>query len=78
MKFGAAAIRSSSGGFGQEFGGGYVLGQATLNPCVTAPIAALTIQDVARYTQSVGNGSYKVTEWLASVFTQDTWKASPP
>jgi hypothetical protein len=77
LKFGGAAIHSSSGGFGQEFGGGYVLGQATLNPGVTAPRAALTIQDVARYTQSFGNGSYKVTEWLASVFMQDSWKVSP-
>jgi hypothetical protein len=42
------------------------MGQATLKPGVTAPLSALTIDDVARYTQSFGNGSYRVTEWLLS------------
>ncbi|HEY7545684.1 MAG TPA: TonB-dependent receptor [Blastocatellia bacterium] len=72
MKFGVDAIYSSSGGNGQEFGGGFVRGQFTLKPGVTAPISELTINDVQRFTQSFGNASYNVKEWLWSVFAEDS------
>ena len=74
LKFGIDAIHSTSGGIGQEFGTGFVLGQFTLNPGVSVPVPELTIADVARYTQSFGNASYQVREWLWSVFAQDDFK----
>ena len=77
LRLGGDVVYSSSGGFGQEFGGGFVLGQFTLKPGVTAPVAALTANDMQRYTQSFGNASYKVTEWLGSVFAQDNWRLGP-
>jgi hypothetical protein len=42
LKSGADVIWSSSGGFGQEFGGGFTLGRFTVNPaCSTLPPAVL-------------------------------------
>ncbi len=42
IKFGFDVINSSSGGFGQEFGGGYVDGRFQINPLYkTIPIATL-------------------------------------
>lgn len=83
IKFGGDAIFSTSGGNGQEFGSGFVLGQFRFNtarPNVTnpnVPTSALTIADVASYTQSFGNANYNVREWLYSVFAQDNWRARP-
>ena len=77
LRLGGDVIYSSSGGFGQEFGGGYVLGQFTLKLGVTTPIPQLTANDMQRYTQSFGNASYKLTQWLGSVFAQDNWRISP-
>jgi hypothetical protein len=46
LKGGADLIWSSSGGFGQEFGGGFVDGRFTVNPaCGTVPIAQLLTLD---------------------------------
>lgn len=75
LKIGGDAIHSSSGGNGQEFGGGFVLGQFTLKPGVQTPVANLTINDVQRFVQSFGNASYNVKEWLWSVFAQDNIRA---
>ncbi len=76
LKFGGDAIYSTSGGYGQEFGSGFVLGQFTIKSTVPATTAtsALTINDVQRYTQSFGNATYNVTEWLWSLFAQDSFK----
>ena len=42
LKVGFDLIESSSGGYGQEFGGGYVDGQFQINPCyATIPLATL-------------------------------------
>jgi hypothetical protein len=71
LKLGGDVIHSSSGGDGQEFGGGFVLGQFTLKPGVQTPIASLTVNDVQRFVQSFGNASYNVKEWLWSTFAQD-------
>lgn len=71
LKLGGDVIHSSSGGNGQEFGGGFVLGQFTLKPGVSTPIANLTVNDVQRFVQSFGNASYNVKEWLWSTFAQD-------
>jgi hypothetical protein len=81
IKAGGDAIFSSSGGNGQEFGSGFVLGQFTFNPARAnvsnplVPTSALTIADAQRYTQSFGNASYNVREWLWSAFAQDNWRA---
>ncbi|MGI9036776.1 MAG: TonB-dependent receptor, partial [Pyrinomonadaceae bacterium] len=75
IKLGGDAEFSSSGGNSQEFGSGFVLGQFRFtnarasNP--TIPTSALTIADAATFTQSFGNASYNVREWLYSVFAQD-------
>jgi hypothetical protein len=46
LKAGADVIWSSSGGFGQEFGGGFVDGRFTVNPaCGTVPISQLITLD---------------------------------
>ncbi|HEY6331608.1 MAG TPA: TonB-dependent receptor, partial [Blastocatellia bacterium] len=77
LKFGIDAIHSTSGGIGQEFGTGFVLGQFTLRPGIDVPVADLTIADVASFTQSFGNANYQVREWLWSVFAQDDYKIRP-
>jgi hypothetical protein len=78
IKLGGDVIFSSSGGNGQEFGAGFVLGQFTLKPGVTAPVSQLTSADlprvVQRFTQSFGNANYRVREYLYSFFTQDDWR----
>ncbi|HTK36940.1 MAG TPA: TonB-dependent receptor [Pyrinomonadaceae bacterium] len=80
VKIGGDLIHSSSGGDGQEFGGGFVLGQFTFpangtdvqNPNV--PTSALPLSAVSRYTQSFGTSTYNVNEWLWSLFVQDDWR----
>ena len=74
LRLGGDLLHSSSGGFGQEFGGGYVMGQFTMKPGVTAPVSALGLEDVQSFTQSFGNASYNVREWLGSAFVQDNWR----
>lgn len=64
LRVGADAMYSRSGGSGQEFGGGYVLGQFTLTPAGA----------FQRYTQSFGNDTYGQRQWLAAVFVQDAWR----
>jgi len=75
LKFGGDALYSSSGGFGTEFGSGFLLGQFTVKPGITAPVGQLGINDVNRFTQSFGNPSYRVGEWLGSAFAEDAWRA---
>jgi outer membrane receptor protein involved in Fe transport len=81
LRAGVDALYSSSGGTGQEFGGGFVLGQFTVRPGVLTPVSQLTINDVncatCRFTQSFGNQNYNVTEWLTGVFLQDNWTVNP-
>jgi hypothetical protein len=77
LKGGADVIYSSSGGFGQEFGGGFTLGQFQVTPSVLKPVAQLTLADVTRYQQSFGNLSYNVKETLGAVFLQDNWTIRP-
>jgi hypothetical protein len=77
MKTGADLIYSSSGGFGQEFGGGFTLGQFQIDPTVTVPLSQLTIANATRYTQSFGNLNYNVKETLGSAFFQDNWMVRP-
>jgi outer membrane receptor protein involved in Fe transport len=80
IKIGGDATFSTSGGNGQEFGSGFVLGQFTFNPArpnvsnPAVPTSALTLADVQRYTQSFGRADYNVREWLWSIFGQDSWR----
>jgi hypothetical protein len=80
LKFGADIIYSSSGGIGQEFGGGFTLGQFNVNPAspnFLRPLDQLTLADMNRYTQSFGNPNYNVTETLTGLFVQDNWSIAP-
>jgi outer membrane receptor protein involved in Fe transport len=77
LRFGADVIYSSSGGIGQEFGGGFTLGQFNVKPNVLTPLGQLTINDVNRYTQSFGNLNYNVKETLTALFVQDNWMVMP-
>lgn len=74
LKIGGDFIYSRSGGDGQEFGNGFLLGQFTLKTGVTAPIAQLTVNDVQRFTQTFGSQSYTVDQELYSLFIQDDYK----
>ncbi|MBX7220059.1 MAG: TonB-dependent receptor [Blastocatellia bacterium] len=74
LKFGGDAVYSTSGGVGQEFGTGFVLGQFTLNPGVRTPISQLTVKDVQRFQQTFGDASYNVSQWLVSLFVQDNFR----
>jgi hypothetical protein len=82
LRVGVDAIHSSSGGDGQEFGGGFTLGQFTFkaNAGCSAqglncqPTSTLTLADVASFTQSFGSQAYNVKEWLWAVFAQDNVK----
>ena len=76
-KFGADLIQSWAGGYGQEFGGGYVLGQFTLKPGVTKPISSLSPPDVQTFVQSFGNASYHVSQSLVGAFAEDNWRVLP-
>jgi len=72
LKFGVDIIHTVSGGFGQEFGGGFLQGQFTVAPpFALLPISQLTIANISRYTQTFGDQSYRVPETLSAVFAQD-------
>lgn len=78
IKLGGDLEFSSSGGNGQEFGSGFVLGQfrftnaRSSNPNI--PTSALTIADAASFTQSFGNANYRIGQYLWSLFAQDDWR----
>jgi len=77
VRVGASAMRSSSGGNGQEFGSPFVLGQFTVRTGVTKPIPDLTAADIQSFTQGFGSTTYVVDEWLWAVFAQDNVKVRP-
>jgi hypothetical protein len=77
LKAGAEVVYSSSGGFGREYGGGFVLGQFRVKPGITVPVSQLTINDVSQFTQSFGNASYNVREALVDFFVQDNFAVTP-
>jgi hypothetical protein len=93
LKAGFDVIYSSSGGYGQEFGSGYIDGRFTINPqYATLPISeVLTLNPglpppgappgapplVTSYNQSFGNANYNVKETLWALFLQDNWNIRP-
>ncbi|MFL6215384.1 MAG: TonB-dependent receptor domain-containing protein [Blastocatellia bacterium] len=82
LRVGGDVIHSSSGGNGQEFGSGFLLGQFTFKTnagCSATgtncrPTSQLTLSDVASFTQSFGTQTYHVSEWLWSLFAQDSYR----
>ncbi len=93
LKFGFDVINSSSGGFGQEFGAGYIDGRFQINPLYkTIPIATVLTYNPAlpppgapagapplanNFNQSFGNQSYHLTDTLYGLFAQDNWRILP-
>jgi len=93
LKFGFDVVNSSSGGFGQEFGAGYIDGRFQINPAYkTIPIATLLTYNPAlappgsapgappialNFTQSFGNQNYHITDTLYGLFAQDNWRVRP-
>jgi hypothetical protein len=93
LKFGFDVINSSSGGYGQEFGSGYIDGRFQVNPLYkTIPIATLLTYNpglpppgapagapplVSSFTQSFGNQNYNIKETLFGLFAQDNWSILP-
>jgi hypothetical protein len=73
LRFGASAIRHTSGGTGSEPGTA-ILGTFTFRNTTTAPFGQLTLADVQQYTQPIdfGINSYKLTQSLYSGFVQDS------
>ncbi len=76
LRLGGSAAYSRSGGDGTEFGSAFVLGQFTVNPATTKPIAELTLADMNRYTQSfsLGTSTYVQNQWLLALFAQDSYR----
>lgn len=76
FKAGADVIYSSSGGFGQEFGGGFLLGQFTIKPNDHTPPAQLTIANASSFQQTFGNQNYNIKNTLGAVFLNDNWRVN--
>ncbi len=77
LRLGGSAARHNSGGFGSEPGTA-VLGTFTFLSTTTKPFDQLSLADVQNYTQPIdfGINSYELTQWLTSVYAQDTYRAS--
>ena len=77
LRLGGALARHTSGGTGSEPGTA-VLGTFTFLSTTTAPPDQLTLKDVQNYTQPIDFGidSYELTQWLTSLFVQDTYRAN--
>ncbi|HYK22637.1 MAG TPA: TonB-dependent receptor, partial [Pyrinomonadaceae bacterium] len=73
LRFGGGIIRHTSGGTGSEPGTA-VLGTFTFRNTTTAPFGQLTLADVQNYTQPINFGisSYELSQWLNTVFVQDS------
>lgn len=93
IKAGVDISYSSSGGYGQEFGSGYLLGRFQINSAYASiPISTLLTLNpgqvppgfnpkgptlASSFTQSFGDATYNVKETLVGVFVQDNWRVSP-
>jgi hypothetical protein len=68
FKAGTGVIWSSSGGFGQEFGGGFVDGRFQVNPaCAGIPLAQLVTLNPGQAQPALCNGN---TQPIVTTFTQ--------
>ncbi len=77
VRFGGSVIHHTSGGTGSEPGTA-VLGTFTFLSTTTKPFDQLALPDVQNYTQPINFGfsSYELTQWLSTVFVQDTIRVS--
>jgi len=77
LRVGGSAARHTSGGFGSEPGTA-VLGTFTFLNTTTKPFDQLTLADVQNYTQPIdfGINSYELTQWLTSIYAQDTYRVN--
>ena len=73
LRFGGSVIHHTSGGTGSEPGTA-ILGTFTFKNTTTAPFGQLTLAEVQNYTQPIdfGISSYKLSQWLNTVFVQDS------
>ena len=93
IKTGFDVVYSSSGGYGQEFGSGYLDGRFQINSkYANIPIAQVLTYNpgapppgfkqkdpplASSFTQSFGNATYNVKETLLGLFVQDNWRVNP-
>ena len=79
IRAGGDFIYADSGGYGQEFGAPFILGQFTFRPGIspTIPTSALTINDVASFQQGFGNVTYNVRDTIWSLFAEDNARILP-
>lgn len=93
LKAGFDVSHSSSGGYGQEFGSGYVQGRFQVNTLyATLPVSQVMTMNpgaiplgqpagapplVSTYAQAFGNLNYNVREVLTGIFVQDDWRVTP-
>jgi outer membrane receptor protein involved in Fe transport len=93
IKAGVDVVYSSSGGYGTEFGSGYLDGRfqinsayqnipiatvLTLNPGVAPPGSPPKSPPLASsFTQSFGNATYNEKETLLGLFVQDNYRVGP-
>jgi hypothetical protein len=77
LRLGGSIARHNSGGTGSEPGTA-VLGTFTFLSTTTKPFDQLTLADVQNYTQPIdfGINSYELTQWLTSVYAQDTYRVN--
>jgi hypothetical protein len=78
IRFGGNIIFHTSGGTGSEPGTA-TLGTFTFRNTTTAPFDQLTLADVQNYSQpiSFGISSYKLNQYLYTVFVQDSIRLRP-
>jgi len=93
IKTGVDVVYSSSGGYGTEFGSGYLLGRFQVNTAYQKiPISTLLTYNPglpppgappkspplsSAFTQSFGTATYNEKETLFGAFVQDDWRVSP-
>ncbi len=93
IKAGFDVVYSSSGGYGTEFGSGYLLGRFQINSkYAKIPIPTLLTYDpglpppgspdnapplASAFTQSFGDATYNEKETLLGLFVQDNWRVTP-
>ncbi len=92
IRAGFDVIYSSSGGYGTEFGSGYLQGRFQINSkYAKIPIATLLTYDpgatppgfpsngpplASAFTQSFGTATYNEKETMAGLFVQDNWRVT--
>ena len=93
IRAGFDVVYSSSGGYGTEFGSGYLDGRFQINSkYANIPIATLLTYNpglpppgspakrpplASAFTQSFGDATYNEKETLLGLFVQDNWRVTP-